>query len=117
MIARWVKRKGEGTRRLPFQEVSQIFKAVGIDPETLEEDPSEHSSKAGRIYGRTGGVSQAVTEVFERLRPDRTIHLRAVQADGIPECKRLLKDIMAYATPSIAVAHGTPTSHDLCAMS
>ncbi len=83
---------------LTFQEVSQIFRAVGIDPETLEEDPSEHSSKAGRIYGRTGGVSQAVTEVFERLRPGRTIQLRAVQADGIPECKQLLKDIMAGLT-------------------
>lgn len=43
---------------LTFQEVEQIFEAVGIVPEQLEEDPSEHSSTAGRIYARTGGVGE-----------------------------------------------------------
>jgi len=45
---------------LTFQEVQDMFEAADIHPEQLGEDEKEHSSKAGRIYARTGGVSQAV---------------------------------------------------------
>ncbi|MCL6559002.1 MAG: 4Fe-4S binding protein [Firmicutes bacterium] len=79
---------------LTFQEVKQIFEAVDINPAELEEDPSEHSSTAGRIYARTGGVSKAVADTLNRLRPDRKIKIRAVQADGVQECRKLLKDTL-----------------------
>ena len=42
---------------LTFQEVQDIFEAADIHPEELEDDQKEHSSRAGRIYARTGGVS------------------------------------------------------------
>jgi len=79
---------------LTFKEVEQIFEAVGINPAELEEDPSEHSSTAGRIYARTGGVSKAISDTLNRLKPGRKIKIRAIQADGPKECKRILKEAL-----------------------
>ncbi|SFG80915.1 Iron only hydrogenase large subunit, C-terminal domain [Desulfotomaculum arcticum] len=79
---------------LTFQEVKQIFEAVAINPETMEEDESEHSSTAGRIYAHTGGVSRAVAETLNRLRPQKEIKIRAIQADGVKDCREMLKNIL-----------------------
>lgn len=79
---------------LTFKEVEQIFEAVGINPAELEEDVSEHSSTSGRIYARTGGVSQAVSDTLNRLRPGREIKIKAVQADGVQDCRRMLQEVM-----------------------
>lgn len=78
---------------LTFEEVAELFKLMNIDPETFAEDDSDHSSKAGRIYARVKGVSQAVSDTLERLRPNRDIPLKSVQADGVPACKELLKNL------------------------
>ncbi|KJS16141.1 MAG: iron hydrogenase [Peptococcaceae bacterium BRH_c4b] len=79
---------------LTFREVEQIFEAVGINPAELEEDVSEHSSRAGRIYARTGGVSQAVADTLNRIRPGREIKIQAKQADSVQECKSMLKEVL-----------------------
>lgn len=79
---------------LTFQEVDDLFKLAEINPANMPEDMRDHSSKAGRIYARTGGVSQAVQATLNRLAPERSIPLRATQADGVKDCKRLLKEIM-----------------------
>ncbi len=78
---------------LTFQEVQDIFQAANIDPEELEEDSRDHSSKAGRIYARTGGVSEAVKATVERLNPNRAISVRTRQADGMPACKEMLNSL------------------------
>lgn len=80
---------------LTFKEVQQIFQAVGINPAALAEDPSQHSSTAGRIYARTGGVSQAVADTLNRIRPDKQIKIKAIQADGLPACKNMLEQALA----------------------
>lgn len=79
---------------LTFQEVSDIFKAAEISLPTLEEDERDHSSRGGRIYARTGGVSTAVSDTLARLRPDRIIPLRSEQANGMVMCKKMLKDVL-----------------------
>jgi len=79
---------------LTFRELEQIFAAVGINPAELEEDEREHSSGAGRIYAGTGGVSRAIADTLDRLRPDRKIKLRAIQADGVQACRKLLQDVL-----------------------
>jgi iron only hydrogenase large subunit-like protein len=79
---------------LTFQEIADVFEKAGINPEALPEDMRDHSSKAGRLYARTGGVSEAVHNTLNRLKPDRDIRLSALQADGAVECKKLLKEIM-----------------------
>lgn len=78
---------------LTFKEVQEIFDIAEINPNELEEDLRDHSSTAGRIYARTGGVSEAVQTTLDRLRPKRNIPLRAKQANGVKECKELLNDI------------------------
>lgn len=78
---------------LTFQEVKEIFAAAEIKPEELTEDAQEHSSRAGRIYARTGGVSEAVKKTVEQLNPGRKIALKAEQADGVKACKELIERI------------------------
>ncbi len=78
---------------LTFQEVQDIFRAADIYPERLPEAKKEHSSRAGRIYARSGGVSEAVTETIRQLRPEGGVQLKAEQADGVPACRELLKRI------------------------
>ena len=79
---------------LTFREIKNIFDAAGIDPKTLEEDLRDHSSAGGRMYARTGGVSQAVADTLNTLRPGREIPLKSRQGDGVPACKQILKDVM-----------------------
>lgn len=83
---------------LTFQEVKDIFEAAEIRPEELTEDGKEHSSRAGRIYARTGGVSEAVKKTVEQLHPDREISVRAEQADGVPACRALIERIQKGET-------------------
>lgn len=56
---------------LTFQELRDIFRAADIHPDQLADMEKEHASKAGRLYARIGGVSQAVSEMVDQLRPDR----------------------------------------------
>lgn len=78
---------------LTFEETAELFELMQIQPENFEEDQSDHSSKAGRIYARTTGVSEAVQSTLDRLRPERKIPLTACQADGMIDCKKLLKEL------------------------
>lgn len=78
---------------LTFEEIAELFGLMDIHPEKFEEDQSDHSSRAGRIYAKTTGVSEAVQVTLNRLRPDREIPLKARQADGVADCKQLLKEI------------------------
>lgn len=78
---------------LTFQEIQDIFEFANINPVELEDDPRDHSSKAGRIYARTGGVSEAVKSTVERLNPKRKITVKTRQADGMPACKEMLNAI------------------------
>lgn len=78
---------------LTFQEVRDIFEFANIDPAQMEDDSRDHSSMAGRIYARTGGVSEAVQSTIERLNPNREISVRTQQANGMPACKEMLNAI------------------------
>ena len=78
---------------LTFQEVRDIFEAADIHPEELHDAGKEHASKAGRLYAKTGGVSQAVEEMVEQLCPDRGIRIRPEQADGPKACMEMIQRI------------------------
>ena len=58
----------------------------------------EHSSRAGRIYARTGGVSEAVKKTVEQIDPDKKIPVIPEQADGVPACKKLIERIQKGET-------------------
>lgn len=76
---------------LTFEEVNDIFKAFGFHPRDLEEIPTiEYTSKGGRLYARTGGVSLAVKEAVEELYPSNLKNFKAVQVEGVKQCKEIL---------------------------
>ena len=79
---------------LTFRETQDIFDFAGINPAEMPEDERDHSSRAGRIYAGIGGVSEAVQKTVERLNPDRKIAVKAAYADGVPGCKKLLRDVL-----------------------
>lgn len=80
---------------LTFQEMQDVFEFAKLDLAGLPEDERDHSSRAGRIYARSGGVSEAVQMTSKRLSPDRKITVRAHQADGVPACKAMINDLLA----------------------
>lgn len=78
---------------LTFREMQDIFDAANIDPSVLPESDKDHSSRAGRIYAHTGGVSEAVRTTVEQLSPDRAVKVRTQQADGVPACKAMIEQL------------------------
>lgn len=83
---------------LTFRELGDLFEAVNLDLGSLPADEREHSSRAGRIYARTSGVSEAVCATVEQLHPDKTIKVKARQADGVPACKEMIEKIQKGKT-------------------
>ena len=80
---------------LTFQEIQDVFDYAGIQLADLEEDERDHSSKAGRIYAATGGVSEAVRAAVARINPAKPISVKTRHADGVPACKQMLNDILS----------------------
>ncbi|AZV56968.1 [Fe-Fe] hydrogenase large subunit C-terminal domain-containing protein [Clostridium sp. AWRP] len=79
---------------LTFEELRDIFDAFHIVPSKLEGDfSSKYSSRGGRLYARTGGVSIAVSEAVERIFPEKHKLFSAIQANGIRECKEMLTKV------------------------
>ena len=76
---------------MTFDELSEIFKAAEINFDELDEEVTDCASRGGRIYARTGGVSQCIKETLEKISPCREIKLKASQGNGIKECKELLE--------------------------
>lgn len=83
---------------LTFQEVQDIFNIMEIDPAQMEENEKDHSSRAGRIYARAGGVSEAVAATLSKLNPDRPITIKAQRADGVPACKAMMNELLSGNT-------------------
>ena len=78
---------------LTFQEIQDVFEAADIDPALLPESEKDHSSRAGRIYAHTGGVSEAVKSTVEQLNPHRNIAIHTRQADGVPACRAMIQQL------------------------
>lgn len=80
---------------LTFKEIQDAFDALGINPSEIEDNEKQHSSRAGRIYARKGGVSEAVEMTLNRLNSNRSISIRTKQADGVPECKAMMNELLS----------------------
>ena len=76
---------------LTFQELSAIFQATEIDPAGQPDAENAIASRAGRIYARAGGVSEAVAETLARILPKRAGALQPLKVDGIPQCQKVLE--------------------------
>ncbi|WP_055666410.1 [Fe-Fe] hydrogenase large subunit C-terminal domain-containing protein [Desnuesiella massiliensis] len=77
---------------LTFEELKGIFEILEISPSELQGVPSiEYASMGGRLYARTGGVSIAVGDAIKEMFPEKYKLLKAVQANGVKECKAMLE--------------------------
>ena len=70
---------------LTFEELQALYDSREIDITTLEEDVLDNASYYGRIFARSGGLTDAVKQGLK----ERNIEfdLKAVACDGIEECR------------------------------
>lgn len=74
---------------ITFEELSAMFEAKGIDPQTIEANGSLHDATgAGRGYAVAGGVAKAVTECVKEYYPD--VEVKIEHVEGLAECKKTL---------------------------
>ena len=73
---------------LTFEELQALFDSKDIDIMTLEEGVLDNASYFGRIFARTGGLSDAVVQSLKEQNLD--FDLKAVSCDGIEQCKTAL---------------------------
>jgi len=70
---------------LTFEELQALLDSRDIDITTLSEDVLDNASYYGRIFARSGGLSDAVAEALKEHGIDG-FDLKAVPCDGIEAC-------------------------------
>ncbi len=74
---------------ITFEELQALFDSRDIDITTLQEDVLDNASYYGRIFARSGGLSDAVAEgLKEQGLTD--FELKACACDGIEQCRMAL---------------------------
>ena len=73
---------------MTFEELQALYDSKDIDITTLREDVLENASYFGRIFARSGGVSDAIAQGLTEQNLD--FELKAIPCDGIEECRAAL---------------------------
>lgn len=73
---------------ITFEELQALFDSKDINITELSEDTLDSASYFGRIFARSGGLSDAVAQALKEQNID--LELKAVSCDGIEECKATL---------------------------
>ena len=73
---------------LTFEELQALYDSKDMDITTLPEDVLDNASYFGRIFARSGGLTDAVKQGLKEQNID--FDLKAVACDGIEECKAAL---------------------------
>ncbi len=73
---------------LTFEELQALYDSRDIDIKELEEGVLDNASYFGRIFARSGGLSDAVAQAMKEQNID--FDLKAISCDGIEECKLAL---------------------------
>lgn len=73
---------------LTFEELQALFDSKDIDITSLEEDVLDNASYFGRIFARSGGLTDAVAEGLKEQNID--FDLKACTCDGIEACRTAL---------------------------
>ena len=74
---------------ITFEELQALFDSKDIDITTLDEDVLDNASYYGRIFARSGGLSDAVAQALKEQGIDN-FDLKAVACDGIEACRMAL---------------------------
>ena len=73
---------------MTFEELQALFDSKEIDITTLSEDILDNASYFGRIFARSGGLSDAVIQALNEQKIDFTV--KPAVCDGIEACKTAL---------------------------
>ena len=73
---------------LTFEELQALYDSKDIDITSLDEDVLDNASYFGRIFARSGGLSDAVAQGLKEQNID--FDLKAIACDGIEACKLAL---------------------------
>lgn len=74
---------------ITFEELAALFDAAEIDLSTCQTVEMNNASFYGRIFARSGGVSEAVKHVIDK--DGVAVDYRPIKCDGIEECEKALK--------------------------
>ena len=72
---------------ITFEELQALFDSRDIDITTLEEGVLDNASYYGRIFARSGGVSDAVRQGLKEQGLDKNIAFDPIPCDGIEACR------------------------------
>ena len=73
---------------MTFEELQALYDSKDIDITTLEEDVLDNASYFGRIFARSGGLSDAGAQGLKEQNIE--FDLKAIPCDGIEACKMAL---------------------------
>ena len=73
---------------LTFEELQALFDSRDMEITNLEEDVLDNASYYGRIFARSGGLSDAVAQGIKEQ--NLVFDLKAVPCDGIEACRMAL---------------------------
>lgn len=74
---------------MSFEELVAYLDAYEIEPSQCEGSPLDNASYFGRIFARSGGVTEAIRNSAAKQNLD--LELRPVVCNGLEECDRALK--------------------------
>lgn len=74
---------------MSFEELQAFLDAKEIEVSECEEKPLDNASKFGRIFARSGGLTEAVKHVIEDNKYD--VEIKPVICNGLAECEKALK--------------------------
>lgn len=74
---------------MTFEELQALFDSKDLDITELEEDVLDNASYFGRIFARSGGLTDAVAESLKEQGVE-DFDLKAVSCDGIEACRLAL---------------------------
>ena len=73
---------------LTFEELQALYDSKSIDITTLDEDVLDNASYFGRIFARSGGLSDAVRQGLIEHKID--FDFKPIACDGVEECRTAL---------------------------
>lgn len=74
---------------ITFEELQALFDSKDLEITSMPEDVLDNASYFGRIFARSGGLSDAVKQALKEQGLE-DFELKAVACDGIEECKMAL---------------------------
>lgn len=81
--------KGDIQYTISFEELLALLDAYKINPSECEPSPLDNATFYGRIFARSGGVTDAIKNSIKEL--ELNVDLKPVICNGLDECDKALK--------------------------